>query len=76
MSAGRSDLHGLMAEFDSPTALVEASRRAQAEGYRKMDAYTPFPIEELHEALGLHDTRVPLIVLCGGVLGGLLGYGL
>jgi len=76
MSAGRSDLHGLMAEFDSPTALVEASRRAQAEGYRKMDAYTPFPIEELHEALGLHDTRVPLIVLCGGILGGLLGYGL
>ncbi len=69
-------LYGLMAEFDNPTALVAAARRTHEAGYRRFDAYTPFPIEELHEALGVHHTRVPLIVLIGGILGGLSGYGL
>jgi hypothetical protein len=69
-------LYGLMAEFDSPDALVAASRRAHQAGYRRLDAYTPFPIEELHEALGFHHTRVPLLVLIGGIVGGLTGYGL
>jgi hypothetical protein len=69
-------LYGLMAEFDNPDTLVAASRRAHREGYRKMDAYTPFPIEELHEAIGVHHTRVPLMVLVGGIVGGLTGYGL
>jgi hypothetical protein len=69
-------LYGLMAEFDNPNTLVAASRRAHQEGYRKLDAYTPFPIEELHEALGIHHTRVPLMVLIGGIVGGLTGYGL
>jgi hypothetical protein len=65
-----------MAEFDTPTDLVLATRRAYAVGYRKMDAYSPFPIEEASEALGFHKSRVPLIVLLGGLLGGLSGYGL
>ena len=69
-------LYGLMAEFDSPDALVVASRRAYEAGYRQLDAYTPFPIEELHEALDIHRTRVPLLVLIGGIVGGLTGYGL
>jgi hypothetical protein len=69
-------LYGLMAEFDSPDALVTASRRARHEGYRELDAYTPFPIEELHEALDVHHTKVPLMVLVGGIVGGLTGYGL
>jgi len=69
-------LYGLMAEFDSPDALVAASRRAHEAGYRRLDAYTPFPIEELHEALDVHRTRVPLLVLIGGIVGGLTGYGL
>jgi hypothetical protein len=69
-------LYGLMAEFDSPDALVEAARRTQALGYRKFDAYTPFPIEELHEAMDAHRTAVPLLVLLGGIVGGLGGYGL
>jgi hypothetical protein len=69
-------LHGLMAEFDNPTALVEAATRARLEGYREMDAYSPIPIEELNEALGLRRTRLPRLVLCGGILGGLGGYGL
>jgi hypothetical protein len=69
-------LYGLMAEFDSPDALVAASRRAHEAGYRRLDAYTPFPIEELHEALGFHNTGVPLLVLIGGIVGGVAGYGL
>jgi hypothetical protein len=73
---GAPALYGLMAEFDSPDALVAASRRAHDEGYRRLDAYTPFPIEELHEALGIHHTLVPLLVLVGGIVGGLSGYGL
>ena len=69
-------LYGLMAEFDNPTALVAATERARLEGYRNMDAYSPIPIEELSEALGLPRTRLPLLVLLGGILGGAGGYGL
>lgn len=69
-------LYGLMAEFDDPQTLVAATRRAHDEGYRRMDAYSPFPIEELHEALGQHQSKLPLIVLLGGIIGGLGGYGL
>jgi len=68
-AAGSLPVHGLMAEFENPNALVAAAYRAHAEGYRRMDAYSPFPIEELHEALGSHHTRLPLIVLIGGILG-------
>ncbi|OFW17324.1 MAG: hypothetical protein A3F70_14485 [Acidobacteria bacterium RIFCSPLOWO2_12_FULL_67_14] len=69
-------LHGLMAEFDTPTALVHAAERARLEGYREMDAYSPIPVEELSEALGLRRTRLPRLVFAGGILGGLAGYGL
>jgi hypothetical protein len=68
--------YGLMAEFEDPNDLVAATRRARAEGYRRMDAYSPLPIEELHEALGAEHTRLPLIVLIGGITGCLGGYGL
>jgi len=71
-----SSIHGLMAEFQDPNDLVAATRRARDEGYRKMDAYSPLPIEELHEALGVHHTRLPLIVLLGGLTGCIGGYGL
>ena len=74
--SGRSKIHGLMAEFETSHALVEAAHRSHREGYRKMDAYSPVPIEELHEALHIHDNRLPMIVLIGGILGGLGGYGL
>src|SRR5262245_37404754 len=69
-------LYGLIAEFDEPTALVAATQRAHDEGYRRMDAYSPIPIEELNEALGFHHTKLPALVLTGGILGGLAGYGL
>jgi hypothetical protein len=74
MARNRPVIHGLMAEFENPNALVAAAYRAHFEGYRKMDAYSPFPIEELHEALGAHHTRLPLIVLIGGLLGCAGGY--
>jgi len=67
-------MYGLIAEFDNPEALVGAARCAFAEGFRKMDVYSPFPVEGLAEALGFHRTRVPLIVLTGGILGCLGGF--
>ena len=67
-------IYGVMAEFDNPTSLVNAAREARARGYRKMDAYSPFPIEALTEALHLPKSKLPLIVLIGGILGGLTGY--
>jgi len=69
-------IYGLIAEFDTATDLVHAAETAYAAGYRKMDAYSPFPIEEAGEAIGFHKTRVPLVVLLGGLLGGLSGFGL
>ena len=72
----QASIYGMVAEFESPTALVEAANRAREAGYRKMDAYSPFPIEDLHHALGLRDTKLPWIVLGGGLTGALAGYGL
>lgn len=67
-------IYGLIAEFEDPSTLVAAAHRAHHEGYRRMDAYSPFPIEELHEALGMHHTKLPLIVLIGGIVGCLGGF--
>jgi hypothetical protein len=69
-------LYGLMAEFDDANALVEAAKRAHAEGYRKVDAYSPFPIEAVWEALHAEDRRVQMFVLLGGIAGCLAGFGL
>lgn len=69
-------IYGLMAEFDNPTALVHAAEQARLAGYRKMDAYSPIPIEELSEALGLPRTRLPKLVFLGGLFGGMGGYAL
>jgi hypothetical protein len=70
----RKPIYGLMAEFDNPTALVVATRAAREAGYRKLDAYSPFPIEDLSDALHLHHNKLPLIVLLGGLTGLLAGY--
>jgi hypothetical protein len=72
--AAKPPIYGLMAEFENPHELVDAARRARAEGYTRLDGYTPFPVEGLAEALDLGDTRVPLIVLIGGLVGAVLGY--
>ncbi len=69
-------LYGVMAEFEDPTALVNAARRTYDEGYRNFDAYSPFPIHETFGAMHLEDRRVPLLVLGGGIAGMLTGLGL
>jgi len=66
---GRPRLYGLLAEFETPTALIEAARAVREAGYRKMDAYTPYPVHELTEALALPRTKLPVIVFIGGALG-------
>lgn len=58
-----------MAEFEDTQALLAATRATHAEGYRKMDAYSPFPVEGLSEALGVGRTRLPLFVLIAGIAG-------
>ncbi len=68
--------HGVMAEFNTADELVAAGRRAYAEGFRKMDAYSPFPIEALDEAIGIPHTILPWLVFFGGLFGGMCGYGL
>lgn len=67
-------LYGILAEFDSPTSLTEAAHAAHEAGYRRMDGYSPFPIEELPEALGKPKTRMAYIVLAGGLFGCFGGY--
>jgi hypothetical protein len=67
-------IYGLMADFDEPDQVLAAAQRAYEEGYRKMDAYTPFPIEGLAEAIGFRQNRVALIVLIGGIIGCLGGF--
>jgi hypothetical protein len=69
-------IYGLMAEFDDPTSLVAAAKRTYAAGYRKIDTFSPYPIEEAWEAIGQHDRRLSLIVLGGGLAGLLTGLGL
>jgi hypothetical protein len=76
MIAHSPDVYGLMAEFQDPNELVAAAHRAYHEGYRRMDAYSPLPIEELHEAMGLPHTKLPMIVLIGGIIGGMSGFAL
>ena len=69
-------LYGLMAEFKTSSALVAAARRAREAGYTQVDAYAPYPLEELAEALALPRNRVPLVCLLGGLAGLAAGYGL
>ena len=72
----RLTIYGMMAEFDSASDLVAAARRTREEGYHKIDAYSPFPVEGLAEELGFRKNGVPLVVLIGGLLGCMSGYAL
>lgn len=72
----RPPIHGLLAEFTEPNELIAAIRRTREAGYRDLDAYTPYPIEEVSEALDFHHNRLPLIVLLGGIAGAIGGLGL
>lgn len=72
--AGGEGNYGLMAEFDSPSAIVAAARRTHEAGYRRINAYSPFPIEELSEAIGFHRDYVALCTLICGILGAVGGF--
>ncbi|HWF87363.1 MAG TPA: DUF3341 domain-containing protein [Pyrinomonadaceae bacterium] len=67
-------LYGVMAEFESPSDLVAAAHRVYSLGYRRINGYSPYPIEELSEAIGFTKTSLPLIVFIGGIVGGLSGF--
>jgi hypothetical protein len=69
-------LYGVMAEFETPTQLVDAARRVREAGYKNFDAYSPYPIHEMDDAMDLHDNRVSLITLIGACLGGIGGFSL
>jgi len=73
-SAKRKAIYGLLAEFGSPEEILDAAVKAHAEGYRAMDAFTPMPVEGLSDAVGFSSTRLPLVVLIGGICGMLVGF--
>lgn len=70
----KQPLYGLLAEFDNPEDLLEAARKAHEAGYTRLDAFTPFPVEGLADALGFHSTSVPLLVFIGGLIGCFGGF--
>lgn len=72
----RTVIHGVMGEFESPEQILAAAKAAREAGYKHIEAYTPFPVEGLSEAIGIRWTAVPLITLIGGLGGGLTGFGL
>ena len=71
-----STLYGLMAEFDNPDALLDAAKKTFAEGYRKIDGFSPLPIHGLGDAIGFPRTKLPWLVFCFGILGAITGYSL
>lgn len=76
MAIGRviTGTYGVIAEFAGAQELLDAANAARDAGYTQMDAFSPFPIHGLHEAVGMHTTKLPLIVLLGGILGGAGGF--
>lgn len=75
MEQQRAHIYGIVGEFPTPQSLIQATKQARQAGYTSLDAFTPFPVEGLDEALGLKRTFVPLVTLIGGLLGGLGGFG-
>lgn len=65
----RHGTYGLLAEFDTPDELIHAAQQAHHDGWRRMDCYTPYPVEEAAEAIGFHRNWVPMVTLIGGLVG-------
>ena len=66
--------YGLMAEFTSAGELLGAAQETRRMGFTEFDTFSPFPVHGMHESLGMHANRIPLLVLIGGILGGLGGF--
>ena len=67
-------LHGVMAEFDNGQSLVDAARKTMAQGFSRVEAYTPIPIEELNDIIHKKRTVLPKLVLAGGLTGMATGF--
>jgi hypothetical protein len=76
IALARPRLYGMLAEFERPEELVAAARRAREAGHRRMDAYTPFPIHGLSDAMGFRPSKLPLVVLLGGLIGCAMALGM
>lgn len=74
MEKTTAKMYGLLAKFETPEALIAAADRAYAAGYRKMDAYTPYPVEGLSKALRLKPSPLPMVIFLGGLSGGIGGF--
>jgi hypothetical protein len=72
----KHEIYGVMAEFDDPQSLMDAANAAREAGFTRMDAYTPFPVEGLTEAIGFRHNRLPMIVLSAGAIGAISGFGM
>ena len=72
----RKAIYGLMAEFETPEQVLQAAQRTHAAGYRRIDAFSPIPVEGLAEAVGFDWTSLPIVVFIGGLLGGSTGFGM
>ena len=72
----RPKVYGIVAEYDDPDDLLKATKMAYAEGYRDLEAYSPFPIHGLSDAVGFHKTRLSLFTMAAGLTGAATGFGL
>ena len=69
-------VYGIIGEFADPEEVVVAAHRVREAGYKRIDAYSPFPVHGLAEAIGFRDPRVPWMIFIGGVVGAAFGFGL
>ncbi|NDH06009.1 DUF3341 domain-containing protein, partial [bacterium] len=69
MDAPKTKIYGLVAEFETPTQIVDAANKAREAGYTSMEAYSPFPVVDLHEAVGFKRTKLPTLAFLGGLTG-------
>lgn len=74
MAQANNKLYGIVAEFNEPEEIVDAANKAREAGYKQMDAYTPFPVHHLDDALGFRPTRLGWVVLFAGIVGALSGF--
>ncbi len=74
LTGNPTDLHGIMIEFDETQPLIDAVNKAYAAGYRKLDCYSPIPVEGLTDAMRFKDKKVPGLMFLGGLTGCSLAF--